>query len=411
MTPIIRAEILKLTTVRRTWLAGGLALLLTLLFLIVGLIFFGRAIGDETPPTEVIDRIALMASGVTFASMVVGVAGIQALASEFSTRSIIPSAVAVPRRSTLLNSKVAAFAIAALVFAAALAIITLFVGMVGLQIKDYPLGFGDHDMARVAIGMALVPVLYGLYGIALALLVGNSTLAIAILLVQATLGESAVGSFLPRGCREVPPLSSRRHHGGDRSGSQPIRRARRDGGLDLPAVRRGICALPASRPRLTTPSTADRALRTIDDQDGRVSRVLHDRRRRCHGRLCACTHRHRRGDVGGPATPSGRTVGAAPPAGAPSTDGCSPRPTGCCGRPRPADGVRPAGRHDRVPGDLAARPTALPLHPPTAPGGGASGRDEAARAFLVGSPTRHTRMLCRPAAAAAAPLAGNVTNL
>ncbi len=197
MTPIIRAEILKLTSVRRTWIAGAIALLLTLLFLIVGLIFFGRAVGDEVPPTDITDRIALVASGVTFAALVVGVAGIQALASEFSTNSIIPSAVAVPRRSTLLNSKIAAVAIAAFVFAAALTILSLVISMIGLEIKDYPLRFGDHDMARIAIGMVLVPVLYALYGLALALLVGNSTTAIAILLVQATLGESALGSFLP----------------------------------------------------------------------------------------------------------------------------------------------------------------------------------------------------------------------
>lgn len=85
-------------------------------------------------------------------------------------------------------------------------IVTLVVGMVGLRIKDYPLGFDDHDMARIAIGMVLLPVLYGLYGLALALLVGSSTTAITILLVQATLGEVAIGSFLPDGVAKFLPF-------------------------------------------------------------------------------------------------------------------------------------------------------------------------------------------------------------
>lgn len=197
MTGLIRAEMLKITSVRRTWFGLIAALVLGVATLVVTTIFFGSTIGDEVPATSVVDRIEVIAGGTPFVAIVLGVLGAVFAGSEFRTRNMVPALVAVPRRGDLMVAKYTAAAIFTLAAGIVFAAVLMVVGMIGLDIKGYPVGLGDDDMARILVGMALVPMLYALYGLMLGFLFANTTPAVAVLIIQGVMLEPAVSSFTP----------------------------------------------------------------------------------------------------------------------------------------------------------------------------------------------------------------------
>ena len=198
MTAQLRSELLKLRTTRTVAL---------LLLGAAGLTLFGACIEGLSPTraelmTEETQR-SLLGAGIT-AVLFATFAGLVAVTSEFRYGTIRPTLLVQPRRRVVLAAKLAATALAGLVFAAVCVALALGAGRVILSARGVDLALTGGELLGVAGGTAAASVLGAWLGVAVGTLIRNQAGAIIALAayafaVDAVLFAAApsVGRFLP----------------------------------------------------------------------------------------------------------------------------------------------------------------------------------------------------------------------
>ncbi|MBC7372385.1 MAG: ABC transporter permease, partial [Frankiales bacterium] len=201
MTALVRAELLKLRTVRLPlWL-----LLTTLALVTLGVLATALTAGLEGAPLQR-DDPALLARSVASAAVgnvVVLVLGILTLTQEFRFGTATPSFLVTPRRSRVLVAKLIAIAVTGLGFALVSAALA-----VGLSAVLLPLRGGvvtwDRTVLEVLLGVVLLMVLYGPIGIAVGALVRNQIAAVVGSLAWIFVVEQLLVALLPAVGRWTP---------------------------------------------------------------------------------------------------------------------------------------------------------------------------------------------------------------
>ena len=178
---LLRAEWLKLRTLRSTWLT--LAGAVFVLVLAAGLIA-NHLHGNLTHPGQFQDprdrdvlTTPLRGFGVT--QLIVGVLGVLSITGEYATGMIRATFTAVPKRLPVIAAKIVVFA--ALGFAAML--LAAFAAFFTSQaiLDTYGVGLGTHHALRVVIALAGYLTLVGLLGLGLGFIVRSTAGAIASL--------------------------------------------------------------------------------------------------------------------------------------------------------------------------------------------------------------------------------------
>jgi hypothetical protein len=201
MTALIRAELLKLRTVRMTtWLLVTCLCLVALDCLaIVATAAPGYGPGEVHDPH--LFALGIGAAGV--GEVVLLVLGILCVTQEFRFRTDTASFLVTPRRGLVVVAKLVAVALTGAVFAAASIALVIPLSMMLVSMKGGTLVW-DREVVEIPLGVMLVLLLYGPIGIAIGALVRNQIGAIAGSLAWLFVVEQILIALFPAVGRWTP---------------------------------------------------------------------------------------------------------------------------------------------------------------------------------------------------------------
>ncbi|MER7930145.1 ABC transporter permease [Streptomyces sp. NPDC096057] len=197
---VLRSEWAKFWSLRSSWITLGVAAFLLVLFgAIASYTYSPGATATGGPPgasSGDSDAVSLALTGVTFASLAVGVLGVLLAAGEYSTGMIRSTLTAVPRRLPVLWSKAAVIGPIVLVLTMLGALAAFQLGTPGLDGERIALSLGDDGVLRSLVGAGVYLGLVAVFGVALGILIRSSAGAIAVL-VGTLLILPGLASLLP----------------------------------------------------------------------------------------------------------------------------------------------------------------------------------------------------------------------
>ncbi|WP_329440677.1 ABC transporter permease [Streptomyces canus] len=198
---VLRSEWAKFWSLRSSWITLGVAVFLLVLFGTIASYTYSpdaTAPGGPGGPGSGGDStaVSLALTGVTFASLAIGVLGVLLSAGEYSTGMIRSTLTAVPRRLPVLWSKAAVIGPVALVLSTVGALAAFLLGTPGLDGEKIALSLSDDGVLRSLAGAGVYLGLVAVFGVALGVLIRSSAGAIAAL-VGILLILPGLASLLP----------------------------------------------------------------------------------------------------------------------------------------------------------------------------------------------------------------------
>lgn len=199
----LASEWTKLTTVRSTYIAAGLAIVLSIGMTALITYVIGATMETWDPEEiEAADPRLTWTFGSIFSAICFSVIGVNFVASEYTSGMIRTTLTTTPRRSRVLFAKL--FTVSVLVFVGGIVSYfgMFFVGQAMLGITGAPTAsIGDDGMLRMLILLILTTPTFPLFGAMLAFVIrgtgGSITAVIALLF-----GPSMFGAVLPRWWQE-----------------------------------------------------------------------------------------------------------------------------------------------------------------------------------------------------------------
>jgi hypothetical protein len=189
MTSLVRAELLKVRTVRLFWTVIGSALGITALGLSMQMVNAGRA---GTPSSGTAQCAVNVLSAGALAAFVALVLGIVMMTTEYRHATIATTLLVTPPRGRVVVAKI----VAALVLGLSLAVLaTALSAAVGVVAGALTVAAANAAVVRTVAGAALTIPLYAAVGVGFGSLVHNQTVAVASALVWLLVGETLVGSL------------------------------------------------------------------------------------------------------------------------------------------------------------------------------------------------------------------------
>jgi ABC-type transport system involved in multi-copper enzyme maturation permease subunit len=201
---VLRSEWHKFWTLRSSWITLLLALVLLGLFGAIASFTYDPAVVDTfgPPGAGAFDAVSLALTGLTFASLVVGVLGVLSTAGEYSTGMIRSTLAAVPTRLPVLWAKalVIGFTVFAVTTVGAFA--AFLIGGMGLDGQSIALSLNDDGVIRSLFGAGLYLGVASVFGVALGALLRSTAGGIASL-VGILLILPGLASLLPDSWNET----------------------------------------------------------------------------------------------------------------------------------------------------------------------------------------------------------------
>lgn len=186
MTETMRSELLKLRTVRATWIIVAAAALYPLLGVLAAATA-PEGQGAIPEATAVFDAIKGAGQLAAVAALLVG---IMAAAGEYRHGTIVPSVLGTPRRSRFLISKIVVLAVLGVILGAAAAATATLSGVVYLAVEGTSVTVSIGELILSGLGVAVAVALYAATGVAVGSLIRNQTVAVAAALVWVTVVEN-----------------------------------------------------------------------------------------------------------------------------------------------------------------------------------------------------------------------------
>ncbi|MET9788992.1 ABC transporter permease [Streptomyces canus] len=197
---VLRSEWAKFWSLRSSWITLAVALVLLIAFgAIAAATYSPDAAANQGPPgpgSGDSDAVSLALTGVTFASLAVGVLGVLLSAGEYSTGMIRSTLAAVPRRLPVLWAKTAVIGPITLILTTIAALAAFQLGTLGLDGEKIALSLSDDGVLRSLAGAGVYLGLVAVFGVALGMLLRSSAGAIAAL-VGILLILPGLASLLP----------------------------------------------------------------------------------------------------------------------------------------------------------------------------------------------------------------------
>ncbi|MEU7875841.1 hypothetical protein [Dactylosporangium sp. NPDC049140] len=195
----VRAEWIKLWSVASTWICLALAVAFAIGLGLAGTVGVGRA-GSALPAD--FDPLGNAFAGLTFAQLSLGVLGVLAVTSEYSTGTIIAARLAQPRRAAAFAAKAGTMFGAALVIGQALAFGSFLLGQAVLHAEHLDVGLGAPGVLRSVTSAGLYLCVVTMVGFGLGALLRHPAAATAALFAVVFLAYGAAKavegwSYLP----------------------------------------------------------------------------------------------------------------------------------------------------------------------------------------------------------------------
>jgi len=181
MSPLLRAELLKLRTTRTFITLVSVTLVLSLV--VVGLT---AILADDFTEDSVREMFTF-----DFSSLFILLLGVTGMAGEWRHRTITSSVLAAPDRLKLLTAKVISYAVAGALLSLIVTVALMALGTLILSIRDETT-LGLTDLADVLWRNLVVAALLGAFGVCVGGIVRNQIVAIVGLLVFAFALEPAL---------------------------------------------------------------------------------------------------------------------------------------------------------------------------------------------------------------------------
>jgi len=195
---LIRAEWIKLRSVRTTWL-------LAIVSIVLAVVITALATASVEDGTAVAERFDLL---LTPAPLIVRlfilVLGILAFANEYRYGTIVPTLAAAPIRNELLGAKLVVLGGFGLVLGAVVTLASVVAGVTALSLVGQPVSVFDGEIPRAIAGTVAFYGICALFGVGAGVLVRQPTIAIGVVIPWALFGERALGSFLPNLASYLP---------------------------------------------------------------------------------------------------------------------------------------------------------------------------------------------------------------
>ena len=131
-------------------------------------------------------------------------AGVTAVTSEFRYGTIRPTLLFEPRRRVVLAAKLAAAALAGILFGVICVGLSAGVGRAILATRGVPVVLSDAEMVTLVVGTIATTVLGAILGIAIGTLIRNQVGAIAAIVAYAFVLDAVLFASLPSVGRYLP---------------------------------------------------------------------------------------------------------------------------------------------------------------------------------------------------------------
>ncbi len=193
-----KAELLKLRSTRTAFgLLLGMIALVCLISALTGLLSHA----DSLSGTE--NQRSLLSIGST-AGVFSALAGILLVTSEYRYGTIRPTLLFTPRRPRVLASKLAASALAGLLFGTIGEGLAFAIGYAILSGRGIAMSLGGGDIAQLLLGMLTSAALWGAIGVGLGTIIRNQVGAVITLLAWGFLIDNLLFGFVPSVGRFTP---------------------------------------------------------------------------------------------------------------------------------------------------------------------------------------------------------------
>jgi ABC-2 type transport system permease protein len=203
MADSVRAEWIKLRTLRSTYITLAVAVLLAIgVGVLISWATARNYHTDSISDKLTWDPTSNSLSGLAFAQLAVSVLGVIVVAGEYSSGMIRTSLAAVPRRARWLAAKTAVFTVVVLILGEVSAFVAFLIGqpIIGSYAGVPNASLGDPGVLRAVIGAGLYLAVIGLVAVGLGALVRNTAGGIAII-VALIFVLPAVSNALPTSWR------------------------------------------------------------------------------------------------------------------------------------------------------------------------------------------------------------------
>lgn len=183
MSALVRAELLKVRTVRSWW-----AYLIVIL-LLVGIAVAGDTGANSKARGQLEFQLGLIESA-GFASLIALILGIVLVTNEFRHGTVTPTFLAAPVRERVLAAKAVAGTLIAILFALLALLVAAAIAIPWLMIVGAELHLLDGEVGTRAAQTVVTCVLWALLGITIGALVQSQVAALVGTLIWAFLGET-----------------------------------------------------------------------------------------------------------------------------------------------------------------------------------------------------------------------------
>ena len=204
MTRLVRAEQLKLRTVRTTAAVLALTVAATAVIMTAVMLLAGRP-GQPAVDAGILPDLVVVAKGplVIFALIL----GVLSMSGEFRFGTATPTFLVTPNRGRVVAAKVVANALAGAALAGASALVALGMGLPWLRSEGVEVAIFDANVGARLLGLVATSALHAVLGIGLAALIRNQVVAVAAGLLwmrvedslPAVLNRPGLGRWLPEG--------------------------------------------------------------------------------------------------------------------------------------------------------------------------------------------------------------------
>ena len=195
MINILRAEWIKLRTVRMNWVLGIIAVAFPLVVTLLTAYFRGDDTGFDRMRS---DDLASVLTGTSIVSaLLCGVITAASITGEYGFGTIRPTFAATPRRLQVVAAKGAVALVFAMVLATLVQVVGWFVGSAIANGRGASLHLADSKTAVPAmVGLVLLTGLLSLAGYGFGMITRSTPAAVSILIVWPLIAEGLVGALI-----------------------------------------------------------------------------------------------------------------------------------------------------------------------------------------------------------------------
>lgn len=191
MTTALRAETRKLFTTQVWFWMVLLAVGLTLLFASLFSAFIPR---DETnAPIELVLNFAIY-----FATIIAAVLGVIGITGEYRHLTATPTFLSVPKRGTVIASKLVLYLLAGLAVGAVCVGAAVALGTPWLSARGFEVDLGAESSLRIIVGGIVAAGIYGILGVGVGALLRNQVAAVVGIVIYLFLVENIIIQSIPK---------------------------------------------------------------------------------------------------------------------------------------------------------------------------------------------------------------------